>query len=190
MASSALSPPCLLPSLSSPRSRSHPDSRLSSLFRLSSPNPFPWHRRYLAIVSSSTTNAREAYASKETKKKILESYGLDPSDFILAPSRRSRRKRKDADKAGKGEQVYQPPEVLGGKARRKKLLSPKGMDVRPMMEVVRGAAFDILQGAGGCPASLKPGRWLDLYSGTGSVGIEAISRGCSEVLLEQSKVDI
>lgn len=38
--------------------------------------------------------------------------------------------------------------------------------------------------AGGCPASLRPGgRWLDLYSGTGSVGIEAISRGCSEVFL-------
>ncbi|CAL9208897.1 unnamed protein product [Musa hybrid cultivar] len=72
-------------------------------------------------------------------------------------------------------------QVLGGKARRKKLLSPKGMDVRPMMEVVRGAAFDILLVAGGCPASLRPGRWLDLYSGTGSVGIEAISRGCSEV---------
>ncbi|KAL2898376.1 putative rRNA methyltransferase YlbH, partial [Bienertia sinuspersici] len=34
--------------------------------------------------------------------------------------------------------------------------------------------------AGGCPASLRPGRWLDLYSGTGSVGIEALSRGCSE----------
>lgn len=35
--------------------------------------------------------------------------------------------------------------------------------------------------AGGSPQSLKPGRWLDLYSGTGSVGIEAISRGCSQV---------
>lgn len=35
--------------------------------------------------------------------------------------------------------------MLGGKARRKKLLSPKGMDVRPMMEVVKGAAFGILQ---------------------------------------------
>ncbi|KAJ0452448.1 putative 16S rRNA (guanine(966)-N(2))-methyltransferase [Helianthus annuus] len=54
------------------------------------------------------------------------------------------------------------------------------MDVRPMMEVVKGAAFGILQAAGGCPTSLRPGRWLDLYSGTGSVGIEAISRGCSE----------
>lgn len=35
--------------------------------------------------------------------------------------------------------------MLGGKARRKKLLSPKGMDVRPMMEVVKGAAFAMLQ---------------------------------------------
>lgn len=35
--------------------------------------------------------------------------------------------------------------MLGGTARRKKLLSPKGMDVRPMMEVVKGAAFAILQ---------------------------------------------
>lgn len=40
-----------------------------------------------------------------------------------------------------------------------------------------------VQSAGGNPASLRPGRWLDLYSGTGSVGIEAISRGCSEVCL-------
>lgn len=39
-----------------------------------------------------------------------------------------------------------------------------------------------MQAAGGCPAFLRPGRWLDLYSGTGSVGIEAMSRGCSEVL--------
>ncbi|CAL5392448.1 unnamed protein product [Camellia sinensis] len=70
--------------------------------------------------------------------------------------------------------------VLGGTAKRKKLLSPKGLDVRPMMEVVKGAAFDILQAAGGCLASLRPGRWLDLYSGTGSIGIEALSRGCSE----------
>ncbi|GJU78975.1 hypothetical protein Tco_1276045, partial [Tanacetum coccineum] len=35
--------------------------------------------------------------------------------------------------------------VLGGTTRRKKLLSPKSMDVRPMMEVVKGAAFGILQ---------------------------------------------
>ncbi|KAL7227676.1 hypothetical protein ACSBR1_022528 [Camellia fascicularis] len=81
-------------------------------------------------------------------------------------------RRKELRKIGRGKQV--PPEepkpprethkllqVLGGTAKRKKLLSPKGMDVRPMMEVVKGAAFDILQAASGCLASLRPGRWLD-----------------------------
>ncbi|XP_044506342.1 uncharacterized protein LOC123225999 isoform X2 [Mangifera indica] len=55
------------------------------------------------------------------------------------------------------------------------------MGVRPMMEVVKGAAFDILQVASGSPASLRPVCLLDLYSGTGSVGIEILSRGCSEM---------
>ncbi|KAL7191797.1 hypothetical protein ACSBR2_023800 [Camellia fascicularis] len=101
-------------------------------------------------------------------------------------------RRKELRKTGREKQV--PPEepkpprethkllqVLGGTAKMKNFLSPKGMDVRPMMEVVKGAAFDILQTAGGCPASLRLGRWLDLYSSTRSVGIEALSRGCSEV---------
>ncbi|KAL0014177.1 hypothetical protein SO802_001246 [Lithocarpus litseifolius] len=132
--------------------------------------------------------------SSEDKKILLERYGLDPHDLLFEPPPPPKSKRtKEVQKRGRGKE-FQPPEepkpprtthkllqVLGGKARRKKLLSPKGMDVRPMMVVVKGAAFDILQAACGCPASLRPGRWLDLYSGTGSVGIEAISRGCSEV---------
>ncbi|KAI3829641.1 hypothetical protein L1987_03768 [Smallanthus sonchifolius] len=38
--------------------------------------------------------------------------------------------------------------------------------------ILLAAAFPLLigQAACGCPASLKPGRWLDLYSGIGSVG--------------------
>ncbi|KAF8399374.1 hypothetical protein HHK36_015239 [Tetracentron sinense] len=146
------------------------------------------HRRPFIIVSS--YKPRNGLVSDE-KKEFLERYGLNPDDFSSEPSPKTRR-RKGAEKTGRGNQVSpeepKPPrtthkllQVLGGTARRKKLLSPKGMDVRPMMEVVKGAAFDILQVAGGCPAALRPGRWLDLYSGTGSVGIEAISRGCSEV---------
>ncbi|KAI3784788.1 hypothetical protein L1987_43893 [Smallanthus sonchifolius] len=57
------------------------------------------------------------------------------------------------------------------------------MDVRPMMEVVKGAVFGILQAAGGCPTSLRPGRrsMVRFIQCTGSVGIEAISGGCFEV---------
>ncbi|XP_052191192.1 uncharacterized protein LOC127800553 [Diospyros lotus] len=129
--------------------------------------------------------------ASDRKRELLERYGLNLDEFLSEPPPKERRK-KELRKTGKGKQVasedhkatretHRLLQVLGGKARRKKLLSPKGMDVRPMMEVVKAAAFSILQAAGGCPASLRPGCWLDLYSGTGSVGIEAVSRGCSEV---------
>jgi 16S rRNA (guanine(966)-N(2))-methyltransferase RsmD len=56
------------------------------------------------------------------------------------------------------------------------------MNTRPMMASVRGAVFSILtslshgngQTAGTFPPAL---RWLDLFAGTGAVGIEAVSRG-------------
>ncbi|KAJ6775733.1 METHYLTRANSFERASE [Salix koriyanagi] len=142
-----------------------------ALFNLSSKPT----NRFSTIVLSSYRNE----LTSEDKKALFEKYGLDPNHFpsqssSSSPSLKTKR-RKEIQNPGRGKQV------LGGKAKRKKLLSPKGMDVRPMMEVVKGSAFDTLQAAGGCPASLRPGRWLDLYSGTGSVGIEAISRGCSEV---------
>ncbi|CAN0857577.1 Putative rRNA methyltransferase YlbH [Linum grandiflorum] len=141
---------------------------------------------YAAIVCSYKSTSQ---SSTEDERSLLESYGLNPDSFLSKPAPKGKR-RKEVQQTGRGkpvleEKAVQPRrtthrllQVLGGKAKRKKLLSPKGMDVRPMMEVVKGSAFDILQAAGGCPASLRPGRWLDLYSGTGSVGIEAISRGC------------
>ncbi|KAL2335580.1 hypothetical protein Fmac_016793 [Flemingia macrophylla] len=162
-------------------------------------SPFP-----LLNFSSTPTNRSSLFISysksgnglaSEDKKILLEKYGydVDADEYFSPSSPKSKRRNGQLKKRGE-KQVQDPPEdpkpsrtthkllqVLGGTARRVKLLSPKGMDVRPMMEVVKGAAFDILQAAGGCPAALRPGRWLDLYSGTGSVGIEALSRGCSEV---------
>ncbi|XP_021905179.1 uncharacterized protein LOC110820100 isoform X2 [Carica papaya] len=143
------------------------------------------HNRSSVVVVSSCSGG----LTSKDKKLLVERYGFDPNEFL---SETKTRRRGEDQKTRRGKQTAEeeskPPrtthkllQVLGGKAKRKKLLSPKGMDVRPMMEVVKGAAFDILQVAGGCPASLRPGRWLDLYSGTGSVGIEAISRGCSKV---------
>ncbi|KAJ0981628.1 hypothetical protein J5N97_009883 [Dioscorea zingiberensis] len=174
----------------------HPTDASLLLLHPSSSLPSPPKPRLLLPFIASSHSRIYAFKGGERKREILESYGLDPSDFLPEPSytQKARGRTREAEKAGKGRRAPQQPaetpkppgtthrllQVLGGKARRRKLLSPKGMDVRPMMEVVRGAAFDILQVAGGCPASLRPGRWLDLYSGTGSVGIEAISRGCLE----------
>ncbi|KAK4272048.1 hypothetical protein QN277_020649 [Acacia crassicarpa] len=144
---------------------------------------------YRSSIPSMVVQSGNGLTSEE-KRILLERYGYDADEFLSEASPKFK-KKKEQPKTRRGQpgspEDPKPPrtthkllQVIGGKARRKKLLSPKGMDVRPMMEVVKGAAFDILQAAGGCPASLRPGRWLDLYSGTGSVGIEALSRGCSE----------
>ncbi|CAH9122717.1 unnamed protein product [Cuscuta epithymum] len=144
------------------------------------------------IVTAVSYRSKEELPLDKKSFELLEQHGANLDELLSDRSPKPIKNIKELGKKGKGKNVVpeetKPPrgthkllQVLGGKARRRKLLSPKGMDVRPMMEVVKGAAFDILQVAGGCPASLRPGRWLDLYSGTGSVGIEALSRGCSEV---------
>ncbi|KAG8098070.1 hypothetical protein GUJ93_ZPchr0013g37822 [Zizania palustris] len=168
---------------------------------LPAPNPKALSLRLPARRLSVATFAAPsgAAAAARERRRFLERYGLNPDDFeddAEPDPREERRKDRRKRRSGRGEaaaeaeiapvksseprETHKMLQVLGGKVRRRKLLSPKDRNVRPMMEVVRGAAFDILQSAGGFPASLRPGRWLDLYSGTGSVGIEAMSRGCLE----------
>eukprot|EP01024_Parvocaulis_polyphysoides_P002392 TRINITY_DN107429_c0_g1_i2.p2 TRINITY_DN107429_c0_g1~~TRINITY_DN107429_c0_g1_i2.p2 ORF type:complete len:174 (-),score=17.95 TRINITY_DN107429_c0_g1_i2:395-916(-) len=54
-----------------------------------------------------------------------------------------------------------------------------------MMERVRGAIFDMAMSMYGQQLPSNS-RWLDLYAGTGSVGLEALSRGCSEARFVES----
>jgi 16S rRNA (guanine966-N2)-methyltransferase len=62
--------------------------------------------------------------------------------------------------------------VITGSAKGHRLKAPKGMSTRPMLDRVKEALFSILEGYG--PIR---GRVLDLYAGTGSLGIECLSRG-------------
>jgi 16S rRNA (guanine(966)-N(2))-methyltransferase RsmD len=64
--------------------------------------------------------------------------------------------------------------VITGSAKGHKLKSPKGYGTRPMLDRVKEALFSILEGYG----PLR-GRVLDLYAGTGSLGIECLSRGAA-----------
>lgn len=61
--------------------------------------------------------------------------------------------------------------VIAGSARGRRLKSPKGA-VRPTSDLLRGVIFDMLDAMGADYA-----RVLDLYAGTGALGIEALSRG-------------
>ncbi|PDW00701.1 16S rRNA (guanine(966)-N(2))-methyltransferase RsmD [Candidatus Chloroploca asiatica] len=64
--------------------------------------------------------------------------------------------------------------VITGRAKGHKLKAPKGMGTRPMLDRVKESLFSVLEG-------YRPmrGRVLDLYAGTGSLGIELLSRGAS-----------
>jgi 16S rRNA (guanine966-N2)-methyltransferase len=64
--------------------------------------------------------------------------------------------------------------VITGSAKGHRLKAPKGLGTRPMLDRVKEALFGVLEGYG--PIR---GRVLDLYAGTGSLGIECLSRGAS-----------
>ena len=69
--------------------------------------------------------------------------------------------------------------VIAGKFRSRPLRSIHGLDIRPTSDRLRETLFDVL--TAGNPQALEGSVWLDLFAGTGGVGIEALSRGASMV---------
>ncbi|HZO71463.1 MAG TPA: 16S rRNA (guanine(966)-N(2))-methyltransferase RsmD [Ktedonobacteraceae bacterium] len=63
--------------------------------------------------------------------------------------------------------------VVTGEAKGRKLKAPKTPGTRPIIDRVKTALFDILSD------EVEDARFLDLFGGTGSVGIEALSRGAA-----------
>jgi len=63
--------------------------------------------------------------------------------------------------------------VVTGEAKGRKLKGPKTSGTRPIIDRVKTALFDILS------VRVEDARFLDLFAGTGSVGIEALSRGAA-----------
>ena len=70
--------------------------------------------------------------------------------------------------------------IIAGTWRGRRLLTPKDARIRPTSDRAREALFDILDH--GTPP-LRGARFLDVFCGTGAVGLEALSRGAAEVLL-------
>jgi 16S rRNA (guanine966-N2)-methyltransferase len=75
--------------------------------------------------------------------------------------------------------------IIGGSAGGRRLQTPKGDLTRPTSDRVREALFSAVQSALG---SLDGLRFLDLYAGSGAVGLEALSRGAAAAtLVEQDR---
>jgi 16S rRNA (guanine966-N2)-methyltransferase len=72
--------------------------------------------------------------------------------------------------------------ITGGSARGRKLTAPRSDSIRPTCDRVREALFNILG------QRIVGSRVLDLFAGTGAIGIEALSRSAASVLfVDQSR---
>lgn len=66
--------------------------------------------------------------------------------------------------------------VIAGEAKGRELIAPKGLNTRPTLAKVKEAMFGMIQ------FDIEDSRVLDLFSGSGGLGIEAISRGAKNAV--------
>jgi 16S rRNA (guanine966-N2)-methyltransferase len=71
--------------------------------------------------------------------------------------------------------------IVGGRLRGRALVAPKSSTIRPTADRLRESLFNILTHAYGDPVT--DARVLDLFAGTGALGLEALSRGAAFALL-------
>lgn len=77
--------------------------------------------------------------------------------------------------------------IVGGRFRGRRLAAPKSWAIRPTADRLRESLFNILAHAYGDPVTVA--RVLDLFAGTGALGLEAISRGASFALFVDDGVE-
>jgi 16S rRNA (guanine966-N2)-methyltransferase len=76
--------------------------------------------------------------------------------------------------------------IVAGRFRGKPLTPPKGNAIRPTSDRVRESVFSILVSRLG--PDLGAARVLDLFAGTGALGLEAVSRGASAVMFVDNSI--
>lgn len=73
--------------------------------------------------------------------------------------------------------------IIAGDAKGRKLYGPSGWDTRPTLDRVKESLFNILM------SSVPDSRVLDLFAGTGNLGLEALSRGAARCVFVDSSRD-
>ena len=72
--------------------------------------------------------------------------------------------------------------IIAGEHRGRRIVAPKGTETRPTSDFVRESAFNLIGPVDGASV-------LDLYAGSGALGIEALSRGASRAVFVDSSRD-
>lgn len=71
--------------------------------------------------------------------------------------------------------------IIGGTLRGKKILLPKDKKTRPLRDLVKESIFNLIEHSNKFNFSIKNSIILDLFSGTGSFGLECISRNAKKI---------
>ena len=79
--------------------------------------------------------------------------------------------------------------VIGGKLRGNLIYDPIDKSTRPLKDMVRESIFNILDHSSKVSAKINNSKVLDLFSGTGSFGIECLSRGAKNVIFFENYVN-
>ena len=72
--------------------------------------------------------------------------------------------------------------VISGNLKGKIIQNPTDKNTRPLRDMVRESIFNILDHSNKISIKMNNAKVLDLFSGTGSFGIECLSRGAAEVI--------
>lgn len=77
--------------------------------------------------------------------------------------------------------------IVGGEFRGRNLASPKSNAIRPTIDRTRESLFNIIGHV--YPDAIEGTRIIDLFAGTGAVGLEALSRGCRSALFVENGIE-
>ncbi len=78
--------------------------------------------------------------------------------------------------------------IISGKFKNRKINFPMSLKTRPLKDSVRENIFNVLSHSKNSKISLKNSKVLDLYAGTGSFGLECMSREASKVVFVENNI--
>ena len=81
--------------------------------------------------------------------------------------------------------------IIAGNYKGRKIFEPTDKETRPLKDLTKESIFNILEHSKNVKISIKKSNVLDIFAGTGSFGLECISRGASKIyFIEQYKPSI
>ena len=76
--------------------------------------------------------------------------------------------------------------IIGGNFKGKKILEPKDKETRPLKDLTKESIFNIINHSNKFSIELEKSYVLDLFSGTGSFGLECLSRKAKHVIFVEN----